>query len=244
MVRSRRRASGSKWPPVTATAGRRAVGRPPRSALGDGPDRRTQIIEAATRVLGERGYGRTSLKDIAAEAGVTPALIYHYFESKEDLLLSVIAEMQQLLHRRVDAAGATAADPLEAIARRVDRAAAEFTAQPGINRMLLDLYGLGLTQPAIRERGREMLELGIRRQAADIERFYAAAGVPPGAPPEDLAGVIVAAFDGIAISAAVRGVDADPMYRALKLLLMSAALVPLAAAGEPLPLERLTRLMS
>ena len=65
MVRSRRRASGSKWPPVTATAGRRAVGRPPRSALGDGPDRRTQIIEAATRVLGERGYGRTSLKDIA-----------------------------------------------------------------------------------------------------------------------------------------------------------------------------------
>jgi AcrR family transcriptional regulator len=220
------------------------VGRPPRSTLGDAPDRRTQIIEAATRVLGERGYGRTSLKDIAAAAGVTPALIYHYFESKEDLLLSVMAEMQQVLHRRVDAAGATAADPLEAIARRVDRAAAEFTAQPGINRMLLDLYGLGLTQPAIRERGREMLELGVRHQAADIERFYAAAGVPPGAPPEDLAGVIVAAFDGIAISAAVRGVDADPLYRALKLLLMSAALVPLAAAGGPLPLERLARLMS
>jgi len=183
------------------------------------------------------------LKDIAAEAGVTPALIYHYFESKEDLLLCVLSEMQQRLHRNVDEAAAGAADPLEAIARQVDRAAAEFGAHPGINRMLVDLYGLGLTHPSIRERGREMLELGVRRQAVGIERLYAGAGVAPGVAPEDIAGVVIAAFDGIAVSAAVRGVDPAPMYRALKLLLMSAAAVPLAGDG-PLPLQRLTELMS
>ena len=222
---------------------RRPVGRPPRSALGEAHDRRAEIVEAAARVLGERGYGSTSVKDIAAAAGVTPALIYHYFDSKEDLLLAVMAQMQQVIRRRVDDAGASAADPLEAIARRVDQAAAELTARPGLNRMLLDLYGLGLTREAIAERGREMLEYSVRHQAEDIERFYAAAGTPPGAPPEDLAGVVVAAFDGIALSAAVRGVDPAPMYRALKLLLLSAALVPLATSGEPLPLERIQRLM-
>jgi len=229
--------------PTPPPRARRPVGRPRSSTLADAPHRRTQIVDAAALVLGERGYGATSLKHIAAAADVTPALIYHYFDSKEDLLLAVMARLQQTLHERLDDAGASAADPLETIARRVDRAA-EFTVQPGLSRMLLDLYGLGLTRPPIRERGREMLELGIRHEAEGIRRFYAAAGVPPAAPPEDLAGVIVAAFDGIAISAALRGVDAEPMYRALKLLLLSAAMVPLTAAGGTPPLERLRRLMS
>jgi AcrR family transcriptional regulator len=55
-------------------------------------DRREQIMEAALRVFAEKGYPNTSNKDIAREAGITPGLIYHYFESKEALLKAIFAD--------------------------------------------------------------------------------------------------------------------------------------------------------
>ncbi|HEY1971293.1 MAG TPA: TetR/AcrR family transcriptional regulator [Pseudonocardia sp.] len=54
--------------------------------------RRGQIIDAAMAVFGRSGLAGSSMKQVAAEAEVTPGLIYHYFASKEDLALAVIAE--------------------------------------------------------------------------------------------------------------------------------------------------------
>lgn len=53
-------------------------------------DRREQIIEAALRVFARKGFNGSTNKDIAKEAGITPGLIYHYFESKDDLLKAAI----------------------------------------------------------------------------------------------------------------------------------------------------------
>ncbi len=53
-------------------------------------DRREQIIDAAMRVFSQKGFTRATNKDIAREAGITPGLIYYYFESKEALLKAII----------------------------------------------------------------------------------------------------------------------------------------------------------
>lgn len=53
-------------------------------------DRRDQIIDAAMRVYSQKGFARATNKDIAREAGITPGLIYYYFESKEALLKAII----------------------------------------------------------------------------------------------------------------------------------------------------------
>src|SRR5947207_6645939 len=53
-------------------------------------DRREQIIDAAMRVFSQKGFTRATNKDIAHEAGITPGLIYHYFENKEALLKAMI----------------------------------------------------------------------------------------------------------------------------------------------------------
>ncbi len=53
-------------------------------------DRREQIIDAAMRVFSQKGFSRATNKDIAREAGITPGLIYHYFESKEALLKALV----------------------------------------------------------------------------------------------------------------------------------------------------------
>ena len=52
-------------------------------------NRHEQIMEAALRVFAEKGFAGATNKDIAKEAGITPGLIYHYFESKEALLKAI-----------------------------------------------------------------------------------------------------------------------------------------------------------
>ena len=57
--------------------------------------RRTQLLELATRVFTEKGYQATSMDDIAAAAGVTKPVLYQHFDSKESLypeVLDIIAE--------------------------------------------------------------------------------------------------------------------------------------------------------
>ena len=56
-------------------------------------DRREQIMEAALRVFAKKGFTGASNKDIAKEAGITPGLIYHYFESKEALLKAIYEDL-------------------------------------------------------------------------------------------------------------------------------------------------------
>jgi AcrR family transcriptional regulator len=53
-------------------------------------DRREQIIDAALQVFSQKGFAGATNKDIARQAGITPGLIYHYFASKEDLLMAVV----------------------------------------------------------------------------------------------------------------------------------------------------------
>lgn len=49
-------------------------------------ERKTQIMKAAIKVFAENGIKLTKIGMIAAEAGVSHGLLYHYFKSKEDVL--------------------------------------------------------------------------------------------------------------------------------------------------------------
>jgi len=53
-------------------------------------DKRQIILDIATRIFAHYGYGKTSLDDIATEAGVAKGTIYYYFPSKEDLFMAVV----------------------------------------------------------------------------------------------------------------------------------------------------------
>ena len=53
---------------------------------------RERIVEAAERVVRERGLARTTTKEIARAAGYSEGTLYKHFESKEDLFLAVLAE--------------------------------------------------------------------------------------------------------------------------------------------------------
>lgn len=49
-------------------------------------DRRTEILEAACRVIGRGGVHELRVEDVAKEVGISPALVYYYFDTRADLL--------------------------------------------------------------------------------------------------------------------------------------------------------------
>jgi AcrR family transcriptional regulator len=55
-----------------------------------GPDTRGQILDAARKSFADKGFGATTIRAVAGEAGVDPALVHHYFGSKDDLFLAAL----------------------------------------------------------------------------------------------------------------------------------------------------------
>jgi AcrR family transcriptional regulator len=62
--------------------------------------RREKVLEAALEVFAERGY-QASMGDIARAAGITRTVLYHYFDSKQALLLAVLDSQTTELLRAV-----------------------------------------------------------------------------------------------------------------------------------------------
>ena len=69
--------------------------------------RRESLRDAAQRVLIKQGVAATRLKDIAAEAGLSPATVLYYFPSITDLQLDVLRRAMDLFYerRREDTSG-------------------------------------------------------------------------------------------------------------------------------------------
>jgi AcrR family transcriptional regulator len=57
--------------------------------------KRETLLDAARTVFAERGYHRTTIKDIAAQAGVADGTVYNYFENKDALLSALFDRFQK-----------------------------------------------------------------------------------------------------------------------------------------------------
>ena len=64
--------------------------------------RREQILTAATEAFARNGFAATSLDDIAAESGITRAVLYRHFDSKTDLYQAVLDRMCARLEAHVE----------------------------------------------------------------------------------------------------------------------------------------------
>jgi AcrR family transcriptional regulator len=80
-------------------------------------ERRSAILDAALTAFSQKGYHATSLDDIAGEAGVSKALIYEHFASKQELHADLIARNARELTHRV--AGALSGVEIESTVERL-----------------------------------------------------------------------------------------------------------------------------
>ena len=60
--------------------------------------RRAQILEAAARLFAEKGFHRTTTKDVAEAADVSEGTLYNYFDNKEDMLIGIMSYLGENQH--------------------------------------------------------------------------------------------------------------------------------------------------
>jgi len=71
--------------------------------------RRTQILDAATRVFAAKGFNRATIRDVARDAGVADGTIYNYFANKTDLLFGLLDRLNDTERRPASLTQATEA---------------------------------------------------------------------------------------------------------------------------------------
>jgi TetR/AcrR family transcriptional regulator, fatty acid metabolism regulator protein len=82
-------------------------------------DKRRLILDAGVRVFARRGFHHCRVSDVADEAGVAYGLVYHYFDSKEEILNTLFLERWQVMLdaiAEIDARDLPARDKLHGVA--------------------------------------------------------------------------------------------------------------------------------
>lgn len=114
--------------PRTRTEKSKAPATRSRAGRVSGARREQEVLDAAAKVFFSRGYADASVQDIADELGILKGSLYHYIDSKEDLLFRLIIEVHddvQAIIEDVDAL--TDAGPLERLHEYFVRQAAYMT---------------------------------------------------------------------------------------------------------------------
>lgn len=88
-----------------------------RSAAGEDPVKRRQILEGARRIFVSVGFDAASMNDITREAGVSKSTLYVYFRSKEELFTALISDVRERYFAEVEAMLGDALHPADTLKR-------------------------------------------------------------------------------------------------------------------------------
>ena len=203
----------AKSPPSTPAKGEAAASLREQRRVQQQDLSRTQMLDAAEQVFGERGYFDATLKDIAERAEFSVGSVYSFFENKDDLFLSVFLRRGDELVPVIREIAEGDGSPLAKLHALVDAEIGFFRKHRHFGRLYLRTSSATSPSPeravdqAMHDRFREAMGL----QAA-IMREGQAAGELRGGDPEVLARMFsgfVSAYQ--ATDPAVIGDDPNPV---------------------------------
>ncbi|MCL6515471.1 TetR/AcrR family transcriptional regulator [Alicyclobacillus sp.] len=136
-------------------------------------ERRAQIVQAAVKLFTEKGFHKTTTREIARESGLSNGAVYEYVKSKEDILFLVCQHIHRAMREQLEAS----LSPAESGAGRLRQAIRAFYGV--IERMQTDILLIyqeskSLPSPYLREVLRE--EQAITDVFADLLRAGVADG--------------------------------------------------------------------
>jgi len=169
-----------------------------------GAVRRDEILRAAVRELERRGFAHTRVADIAQELGVSTALVFYHFDTKEALFAAAFADAAERDVRRLDeavSANGRAVDKLRAILR-LYAPVGSASGWP----LWIDAWAAALREPALRRVSRR-LDVRWKDSVAAVITDGVASGELTCPDPHGAAWRITAMLDGLAVQVTVhRGV--------------------------------------
>lgn len=122
------------------------------------------ILQAALKVFATNGYHGSSVADIAKEANVSKALFYHYFESKNELLMIFAKQRLEEWTPLIENLE-TIVDPKERIVFLIEFVLSELEARPDWLRFLTMLY--------LSTEGVKAIQKAMETYKASFERLFA-----------------------------------------------------------------------
>ena len=145
---------------------------------------RTQLLDAAEEIFGQKGFHDTTLKEIADRADFSVGSVYSFFQNKDDLYVNVWLRRGAEFLPGFEEAVAGAEDGLDAIARVVDFEVAFLRARPSFSHLYLRTTGslVPTSNEATSEKVLENAEIVLRMQADIIGRGQVAGRVREGDP--------------------------------------------------------------
>ena len=185
---------------------------------------RERIIAAASKVLAEKGYDATTLREISREAQAGPGLVHYYFGGKDALLVEVLQAAGQHFHQRMEhlIQQVPADQSLEAFLRQLSERVGQ---ESEVYRLRYESFSLGLHNPVIAPAVRE--RLAQRREeigsvmAKVLENMQTTEGTKgPSVNPKILAALLLSLFDGLALQKILDPTfDLDASYHLLERML-------------------------
>src|SRR5512143_2386971 len=173
--------------------------------------RRQQIIDAAYRCFARRGFHQTTMRDIYAEAKLSPGAVYHYFASKEEIIAGSFAFDYE---RSIDLfhAARENEDPLAALQElfRFFFAALKGAAAVGAGRVNVQGWGEALINPTIGETIRRAFDNYRDVVSQAIRKAQASGRIDKGLDPLAVSQALLSLYCGLELQLALDPeLDAD-----------------------------------
>lgn len=177
--------------------------------------RREEILGAAARCFARDGFHRTTIQDIAVESGLSPGLVYRYFADKDAMITAIAAQWHESQAGLLRSGDATAEDLVPGYLGLLRSLAVP--AERERVRLGVQIWAEALRAPEVEAVARAGVD-APREVVARLVRVVQDRGdLPGGLPPDGLARVFIAIYQGLALQTAWdAGLDNDAYVRAVE----------------------------
>ena len=183
---------------------------------GRGPGRRAgrrkiAVLEAACRVIAERGADATRFADVAAESGVPVSTLQYYFGSREDLLVAAFRHASSAEIAALEADVAAISDPWQQLERIITTSLTGYQPDaPEGGRLWIESWHFGIRDAEMRADALRD-NTAWRRLVAQVVRRGIELGTFGGTyDPDQVAVLTIAAADGMGIPLSLADPDITP----------------------------------
>lgn len=159
--------------------------------------KKQHLLEAAIRVFATKGFDDASMREIAAEAGLTTGAIYHHYKNKDDLFYDAVKEAAYFVHKLSERNEDSQLKTNEEMFAEIRNNVRDRMSKAVEQRLLILLAAYAMSKGGrIQEKYKQDYTEIIQRVA---DMYFYAFGVQNQQYQKSLAAILVAALDGVAI---------------------------------------------
>ncbi len=159
--------------------------------------KKQHLLESAIRVFAVKGFDDASMREIAAEAGLTTGAIYHHYKNKDDLFYDAVKEAAYFVHKLSERNEDSQLKTNEEMFSEIRNNVRERMSKEVEQRLLILLAAYAMSKGGrIQEKYKQDYTEIIQRVA---DMYFYAFGVQNQQYQKSLAAILVAALDGVAI---------------------------------------------